>query len=74
MTDPYAVRARTHRSDGIAGAPLCKRCHKPYPCAKAGQADPAPNRWLKLAVLVGAVIVGCTLGSWVDGWLFGWWG
>lgn len=71
MTDPYAVRARTHRSDGFTGAPLCKRCGKPWPCPDASKVDPEPRyRW---ALLTGALAALAALAIVCGTWLVGWW-
>jgi hypothetical protein len=49
--DPYAIRERTHRYDGIYA---CRRCGQPYPCPKAGKVDqPARYRW---AILAGGLL------------------
>lgn len=72
MSDPYAVRARTHRADNWPNDPWCQRCRDPWPCAKAGKVDPETSyRW---ALLAGAVagVGACIVG--VAGWFAGWWG
>ena len=77
MSDPYAVRARTHRAttylpDRSVHHEECRRCGKPWPCPKAGQADPEPRyRW---AVILGSgAATGCLCVGF-GGWLLGWWG
>lgn len=73
MTDPYAVRARTHRSNGWPHS-VCTRCYQPYPCDRAGQVDPESRSGCAplFAILgaLGAVGVLCVIGG---GWLLGWW-
>lgn len=66
MTDPYAIRERTHRSDGIG---YCRRCNRRYPCKKAGTVDePVRYRWAILLGALAAVAVLCVVfGGWMSG-------
>lgn len=75
-SDPYAVRARTHRSDGIGEylnsyASSCKRCGKRWPCPKADTIDPQLR--YRGALLAGAMAAVGTLCVGFTTWLFGWW-
>ena len=78
MADPYAVRARTHRSDGFLrpgrGGRLvarCKRCDEYWPCPDAGKVDSEPRyRW---ALLTGALAALAALAIVCGTWLLGWW-
>lgn len=69
--DPYAVRARTHRSDRCGDR--CQRCGKPYPCDKAGQADPESSPGCILAAVLGAMAAAAVLCIGCGFWLLGWW-
>jgi hypothetical protein len=76
MTDPDAVRARTHRPttflpDCSVHQETCRRCDEPWPCPEAGQVDPETSyRW---ALLAGAIVALWCLTVGVVGWLAGWW-
>lgn len=71
MSDPYAVRARTHRHDNCG---RCQRCSKLWPCPKAGQVDPESSRGCILAAILGAMAAVGLLCLGCGFWLLGWWG